>query len=72
MIRIQIRMSEKEYEAAKHEASRLGISVAELVRRAVRPLLPADESKPWMKYAGFVQSCEPLSSRTIDEVLYRQ
>ena len=70
MIRTQISLSEEEYEAAKHEARRLGISLAELMRRALRPLLPADESKPWMRYAGFIESGDPRSSQKIDEVVY--
>ena len=70
MIRTQISLSEKEYEAAKREARRLGISLAELLRRALRPLLPADESKPWMQYAGFIESGDPRSSQKIDEVVY--
>ncbi len=39
MIRIQIRLDEREYELAKAEARSLGISVAELVRRALRQVL---------------------------------
>ncbi len=70
MIRTQISLSEEEYEAAKREAKRLGISLAELMRRALRPLLPADESKPWMRYAGFIESGDPRSSRNIDDVVY--
>ncbi len=70
MIRTQISLSEEEYEAAKREARRLGISLAELLRRALRPLLPVDESKPWMRYAGFIESGDPSSSQKIDEVVY--
>ena len=70
MIRTQISLSEKEYDAAKREARRLGISLAELLRRALRPLLPADESKPWMRYAGFIESGDPNSSQNIDDVVY--
>jgi hypothetical protein len=51
MIRTQVSLSEREYEAAKREASRLGISLAELLRRSLRGLLPVDEQKPWMRYA---------------------
>ena len=36
MIRTQISLDEEEYALAKKEAAALGISVAELVRRAVR------------------------------------
>ena len=38
MIRTQISLSEVEYEAAKKEAGRLGISLAELLRRSLRTL----------------------------------
>jgi len=52
MIRTQISLNEDEYDAAKREADRLGISLAELLRRSLRALLPVDESRPWMRYAG--------------------
>jgi hypothetical protein len=70
MIRTQISLSEREYEAAKQEAERLGISLAELLRRALRSLLPVDASKPWMRYAGMVDSGDPDASGKIDEVVY--
>ena len=72
MIRTQIRLQESEYEAAKSEARRLGISLAELLRRSLRGVIPADETKPWMRYAGMVESGDPDSSRTIDAVIYGQ
>jgi hypothetical protein len=72
MIRTQISLSEHEYEAAKREAARLGISLAELLRRSLRTLLPVDESKPWMRYAGMIESGDPESSRRIDEIVYGQ
>lgn len=70
MIRTQISLSPEEYEAAKLEARRLGISLAELLRRSLRTLLPIDESKPWMRYAGMVESGDAKSSRNVDEVIY--
>jgi len=70
MIRTQISLSEDEYEAAKEEARRLGISLAELLRRSLRSMLTTDESRPWMRYAGMVASGDPDSSRKIDEVVY--
>lgn len=70
MIRTQISLSEEEYEAAKREAERLGISLAELLRRSLRSMLPADESKPWMRYAGMVETGDPRSSQRIDEIVY--
>jgi hypothetical protein len=72
MIRTQVSLSEEEYSAAKREARRLGISLAELLRRSLRGLLPADESKPWMRYAGMVESGDPHSSQRIDDVVYGQ
>jgi hypothetical protein len=72
MIRTQISLTEAEYRAAKREAERLGISLAELLRRSLRTILPADESKPWMKYAGMVESGDSQSSRRIDELIYGQ
>jgi hypothetical protein len=72
MIRTQISLSEDDYEAAKREARRLGISFAELLRRSLRRVLPADETKPWMRYAGMVASGDPESSRHIDDVVHGQ
>ena len=72
MIRTQISLSEEEYAAAKHEAQRLGISLAELLRRSLRSVLPVDEAKPWMRYAGMVASGDPQSSQRVDDVIYGQ
>lgn len=70
MIRTQISLDEREYALAKAQAAALGISLAELLRRAIRDVLPADTSKPWMRYAGFVESGNRRSSRSIDEIVY--
>jgi len=72
MIRTQISLSEQEYEAAKREAARLGISLAELLRRSLRSVLPVDGMKPWMRYAGMIESGDPESSRRIDDIVYGQ
>ena len=72
MIRTQISLSEEEYETAKQEAERLGISLAELLRRSLRQLLPVDRSKPWMRFAGMVESGDSRSSQNIDDVVYGQ
>jgi hypothetical protein len=72
MIRTRISLSEEEYSAAKREARRLGISLAALLRRSLRQVLPADESKPWMRHAGVVESGDPQSSQRIDDVVYGQ
>jgi hypothetical protein len=70
MLRTQITISKEDYDAAKLEAARLGISLAEFVRRAVRSAQPAPESQPWMSYAGMIESGDADSSRHIDDVVY--
>ena len=70
MIRTQISLPQEDYEAAKEEAKRRGISFAELTRRALRAILPVDEERPWMRMAGMVESGDPDASRRIDEVVY--
>ncbi len=72
MIRTQISLTKEEYNAAKCEARRLGISLAELLRRSLRSLLPVDGSKPWMRYAGMIESGDPESSQRIDDIVYGQ
>jgi hypothetical protein len=72
MIRTQISLSEEEYAAAKREAERLGISLAALLRQSLRCVLPVDDSKPWMRYAGMVESGDSQSSQHIDDVVYGQ
>ena len=70
MVRTQISLSEGEYAAAKREAARLGISLAELLRRSLTGLLPVNDTQPWMRYAGMVETGDPLSSQNIDDVVY--
>lgn len=74
MIRTQISLDEKEYLRVKKSAKKQGISMAEYVRRAIRQSLPSkgasDRSKPWMRYAGMVDSGDPNASQTIDDVIY--
>jgi hypothetical protein len=70
MIRTQISLPEAEYRAAKREAARLGISLAELLRRSLRSILPADRRQPWMKYAAMIETGNPRSSQEIDDLVY--
>lgn len=70
MIRTQISLDAQEYALVKQEARALGISIAELIRRAVRQMLPARRQPPWMRYAGFVESGNAKSSQSIDEIVY--
>ena len=72
MIRTQISLSSRDYHSAKREAARLGISLAELLRRSLRSILPSDDSKPWMRYAGMIETGDPKASQKIDDVVYGQ
>jgi len=72
MIRIRISFDEHEYGIAKREARTLGISIAEFVRRAVREALPPRGQGPWMRYAGLVETGNPSSSQSTDEIVYGQ
>ena len=70
MVRTQVSLDKQEYAAAKKEAEAQGISLAELVRRAIRQALPPSGNAPWMRFAGFVESGDAQSSQSIDEILY--
>ena len=70
MIRTQISLDAQDYALAKKEAEALGISVAEFVRRAIRRMLPPSRKEVWMRYAGLVESGNPRSSQSIDEIVY--
>ena len=35
-----------------------------------RQVLPESEQRPWMRYAGLVESGDPNSSQSIDEIVY--
>ena len=70
MIRTQVSLDEHEYKLAKREAAGLGISVAEYVRRAIRRVLPPSGRPVWMRYAGLVESGNPQSGQSIDEIVY--
>lgn len=72
MLRTQISLSHADYRLVKQEARRLGIPIAELMRRALRAVLPADTSRPWMRFAGFVESGDSHASTNIDAVVYGQ
>jgi len=70
MVRTEVRLSEEEHAAAKREAARLGMSLAALLRRSLRSVLPVDQRQPWMRYAGMVATDDPASSTHIDDVLH--
>ena len=70
MLRTQISLDEQDYKLVKREAAALGISVAEYVRRALQSTLPPAGQPRWMRYAGLVESGNPQSSQSIDEIVY--
>ena len=75
MIRTQTSLSVREHDAAKLVARRMGISLAELLRRSLRTALPAKASKrakPWTRYAGMIETGDPSASQEIDDVVYGQ
>ncbi|ABW27590.1 hypothetical protein [Acaryochloris marina] len=69
VLRIQSSLSEEKYQAAKQEAERLGISLAELRKSSLRNVPPVDGSQPWMNYAGMVESEDTQSSQSIDDMI---
>ena len=70
VIRTQISRGDRDYALAKKEAEALGISVAEFVRRAICRVFPLSGKAVWMRYAGLVESGNPRSSQSIDEIVY--
>ncbi len=70
MLRTQVSLDEQDYKLVKREAAAQGISVAEYVRRAIQSLLPPSGQPNWMRYAGLVESGNPRSSQSIDEIVY--
>ena len=72
MIRTQVSLDQELYRAARKEAKRMGVSFAELCRRALaRMVAPGGgREEPWMRYMGCLDSGDPRSSQTVDEVVY--
>ena len=73
MIRTQISLDPDVYRELKAQAKRQGISIAELMRRAVGEVLEPPKrrrGRPWMRFAGAVSSGDPNASRTVDAVVY--
>jgi hypothetical protein len=66
---MRLMLDEGDHEMAKKKAKALGISVAEFVRRAIRQSLGSMSDKPWMRYAGLVESGNAKSSQEIDQIV---
>jgi len=71
MIRTQVSLDRDLYRAAQGEAKRRGISFAELCRRALASMVRGNgHEHPWMRFAGCLDSGDPKSSQTVDQVVY--
>ena len=71
MIRTQISLDPEDYQAARDEAQRCGISFAELVRRALAQRLAERRGEPpWASFAGAVEDGDPDASTSVDTVVY--
>jgi hypothetical protein len=75
MVRTQVSFDPSMFTRAKAEARRRGISLAELVRRAMAQALgkPANETqKPWMRYAGIITGghSDDSKNENIDAMVY--
>ncbi len=56
---------------AKKEAAQQGVSLAELVGRALaRVLRDGSSDEPWMRLAGIIEDPSPEASQTVDAVVY--
>jgi hypothetical protein len=74
MIRTQVTLDADVYRQAQAEARRLGISLAELVRRALARALGERASpgkKPWMRFWGAIAGGPDESvNEQVDAVVY--
>ena len=70
MIRTQVSLDPDMYESAREEARRLGISFAEICRRALGQWLKqSPEPRPWLRFAGALEG-DAESSQSVDDVVY--
>ena len=70
MTRTQISLEKEEMEIAHTTAETFGISLAELMRRALRKEFPPGGGKPWMKYCGSISSGKSVTADEVDELVY--
>lgn len=72
MVRTQVSLDEEAYRMAKEESRKVGISLAEFLRRSVAASLAprSVKKKPWMRYAGILRSGDSGASRSVNEVVY--
>ncbi len=74
MIRTRISLDPEIYRKAQDVTKRQGISFAELCRQALAQALRQYENekneKPWMRFAGIIETGSSDSSQSVDEVVY--
>ena len=70
MTRTQISLEKEEMEIAQLTAKAYGISLAEMMRRALRKEISPDQAKPWMKYCGSIATGGSVSAAEVDELVY--
>jgi hypothetical protein len=71
ILRTQISLDADLYQRAKAQAARRGISIAELMRRALAAQLASPSpDRPWMRFAGTLNSGDPGASVSVDAVVY--
>lgn len=68
MVRVKIDLTDEEYNATRRESEILGISIEELIRRLLQCSLFEASSKPWMRFAGMVESGDAKSSQEINSI----
>ncbi len=72
--RVQVRLRPEEREAVRCEARRLGLSVSEVIRRAIEPLVRAaeevDESDPLFAIIGIGGDSPSNAASDVDDVVY--
>lgn len=69
-VRTQVSLREDLYRAARREAKRRGITLAELCRRALADMVRSSDREPWLRYLGCLDSGDRRASRTVDRVVY--
>ena len=70
MARISLSLTEYEYELVKKETRVLRVSIAEVIRRAIRHTVPSHEGGSWMRFAGSVATGNRNSSQSVDRIVY--
>lgn len=72
MLRTQVSLDPDMYKQVKAEARKHGVSVAEMLRRALASALhpTVSTNKPWMRFAGTLESRDSGSSRSVDDIVY--